>query len=69
MNRGKTRGKIAARLAAMLVKKERVNAEILAEMTRPAPCGLRLQEMKRRRLALKDAVRRLEFGTFDRAAA
>ena len=51
--------KLANRLAALLRRKEALELDIETEYARPAPCGLSLQNLKRRRLALKEAARRL----------
>ena len=47
------------RLQALLRRKRWVDLRIAEEMRRPSPCNLMLQGLKRRRLALKDAVDRI----------
>lgn len=53
-----------ARLRSLQAKRAIVNAKIDHELSRPTPCNLRLQTLKRQRVRLKDAiysiVRRLE---------
>jgi len=45
-----------ARLRSLQAKRAIVNAKIEAELTRPIPCNLHLQRLKRQRLRLKDAI-------------
>lgn len=54
---------IGRRLAVIWERKSELATEIDQEHARPAPCGLRLQELKRRRLRLKDAAAMLRRST------
>ncbi|MEL6280477.1 MAG: YdcH family protein [Pseudomonadota bacterium] len=47
------------RLLALFRKKRAVELEIHSEMSRPVPCNLTLQSLKRKKLALKDAAARI----------
>lgn len=46
------------RLSSLLMRKRELDDAIDAEQTRPAPCNIALQRMKKRRLALKDLIER-----------
>lgn len=47
------------RAAALARRKQAIERSIEDELKRPAPCGLILQDLKRRRLALKEDLSRL----------
>lgn len=43
-------------LARLRSRHQDIKNRIAAEMNRPAPCGLALQELKRQRLTIKDEI-------------
>ncbi|MEM7774111.1 MAG: YdcH family protein [Pseudomonadota bacterium] len=45
-----------ARLKSLQAKTDILNAKIQQELTRPYPCSLRLQALKRKRLRMKDEI-------------
>ncbi len=46
-------------LARLRHKHQQIKDRIAAEMARPAPCALALQQLKRQRLRIKDTMARL----------
>lgn len=44
------------RIEALLARKRAIESEISAEERRPLPCTLKLQSLKRRRLAIKESI-------------
>jgi hypothetical protein len=50
---------VYARLNSLQAKKDILNAKIEQELTRPLPCTLRLQALKRQRLRLEDKMAQL----------
>ncbi|MEM9988661.1 MAG: YdcH family protein [Pseudomonadota bacterium] len=50
---------VSARLASLTAKHRAVDLQILREQKRPIPNHLRLQQLKKRRLAVKDNLHAL----------
>lgn len=47
---------MSARLTSLHAKHDILNAKISQEASRPNPCSLRLQALKRQRLRIKDRI-------------
>jgi len=51
---------IKARMANLRDRHQTVKARIAEELKRPAPCSMMLQQLKRRRLHIKDEIARYD---------
>lgn len=51
---------LRARLAVLRAEHRALDEAVLAQTAQPVPCALTLQRMKRQKLALKDAIARIE---------
>lgn len=52
----KLRSTLPARLAQLQRRRHKLAEQIDAELQRPAPCSVTLQQLKRQRLRLKDQI-------------